>query len=136
MHSILVLLAEDEPVIALDLRHQLETYGFEVLEVDDPFELPAVCIKCQPDLLILNFHYKVAADGISLARKLYAHKRLKVLLITGAHSKELAIPGDIAGFVDVLHKPFTRRQLRQCIDAIRSAILSKRFPDDFLPFPE
>ncbi|MBK9015240.1 MAG: response regulator [Saprospiraceae bacterium] len=102
---------EDDPVIALDLRLELERQGCQVLIADDAPAALRLCKRHLPNLALLNFALK-PTDGMALARLLHTRYLTKVLFITGARPKDVEASKDFYAGHEVLHKPFTRRQLR------------------------
>lgn len=120
-----ILIVEDEPIIALDLRAVLEATGFLVLEAANE-QAALLLADCHlPDLVILNVKSELFDSGMALARLLQARYVLEVLFVTGARNGDMAASPDFDAKYRVLHKPFTRRQLRQFL-----------FPEKIPPFPD
>lgn len=111
MHAQTIVIAEDEPVIAFDLRQLFEQHHFRVLEADHPASIEALCREFQPDLVIINFKQSKVLDGLGLAATLRQHFQLPVLCITGARAQDLRLSRHFDTDVPVLHKPFTHHQL-------------------------
>lgn len=120
-----VLLLENEPVIALDLRTELEASGCQVIAAEDAHDAVQLSMQHDLDLAILNFQLKNPDDGMALARLLRTQYLVKVLFITGARQQEIENSACFNAGHEILHKPFTRRQLHAFL-----------FPEKFLPFPE
>ncbi len=110
-----ILIVEDEPIIADHVQHLLEQDGHEVWTAAQAAEAANLCAKHLPDLALLNFHQKDSADGMALACWLHSEYLMKVLFITGARPKDMAGSMDYYAAHKVLHKPFTRRQLRTAL---------------------
>ena len=67
-----VIIADDEPIIRMDLREILEKQGYEVVaEAADGFDAVECCKKEHPDLVILDVKMPLL-DGITAA-KIVAH---------------------------------------------------------------
>ncbi len=111
MHQPTILLAEDDPVIALDLQTSLEKLRFQVVAVDVVEELQSAQAKYLPELIILNHHYPGGQDMGKLAQILLAAGASAILCITGARIQETEIPYRKDPRVSFLYKPFTRAQL-------------------------
>lgn len=109
-----ILLVEDEPIIATDLQFFLEKRGCRVALAADPDEAFSICQKNLPSLVILNFYQKNAPDGMAFARRLRTvFPKIQVFFITGARRLDLEASPDFFPTTQILHKPFTPRQLRE-----------------------
>ncbi len=115
MRPDVILLVEDEPVIALDLIWRLEHLGCRVIWADNPDEALVLCAQHNPNAALINFRQSGNLDGIALARHLRAQYGLWVLYLTGARSEDLAAAADYDAQLPVLHKPFTFSQLIRSI---------------------
>jgi DNA-binding response OmpR family regulator len=115
MYAHTIVIAEDEPVIAFDLRQLFEAYHFQVLEADNPASIEALCRKYQPDLVIINFKQSKVLDGLGLAAMLRKHFSLPVLCITGARAQDIRQSRHFDAAMPVLHKPFTHHQLLRVV---------------------
>jgi DNA-binding response OmpR family regulator len=111
-------LAENEPIIAADLRYILERKGCQVLEIDDFDGINALCNKHLPDLAILNFHGNNPQKAMLFARDFRVRYMMKILFITGARSKDIWKNETFYAGNLVLFKPFTRVQLRTALEEI------------------
>lgn len=111
MRPTVVVLLEDEPVIALDLIWRLEHSGCRVIWADNPDEAFALCAQHNPDAALINFRQSGKLDGMALARRLRTRFGLWVLFLTGARPEDLATAADYDAQLPVLHKPFTISQL-------------------------
>ncbi len=107
-----LLLVEDEPLIAFDLQCELESQGYRILKATDAREAMLLSARHLPNVAILNFHYKNSPDGMALARLLRTRYLTKVRFITGARPLDVEASEDFYAGHEVLHKPFTRKQLR------------------------
>jgi CheY-like chemotaxis protein len=114
-----VLIAEDEPIIRLDLRGILEANGFDVCaEARDGNEALALAREHEPDAAILDLRMP-ELDGIEAARRMYAERPLPILMLT-AHSDRRSVEQAIAaGVFTYLVKPFRETDV---IPALRSAL--------------
>ncbi len=118
-----LLLVEDEPVITFDLQCELEAIGFCVLKAADAAEALRLSAKHLPHMAILNFRYGKMPDGMALARLLRTRYLTKVLFITGARPEDVEASEDFYAGYDILHKPFTRLQLRSFLLPCEKAAL-------------
>jgi len=107
-----VLLLEDEPVIALDMREELEAGGCQVITAADAQEAIALSGRQEFDLAILNFYFKGLENGMALAQRLNLPAHTQLLFLTGALPQDIKQLGGLNANFQVLHKPCTRQQLR------------------------
>lgn len=112
MRSLTILLAEDEPLISLHIRYIMEDMGIQVVEVIDETDICQACAMEKPFLVILNFRQANRSNGMTLARRIKELFKIPVMLISGAHSREIAAVRDYDPACEILHKPFTPAQLQ------------------------
>ncbi len=122
MHSLTVLLAEDEPIISMEIRQILEDQGHQVIQVFALNDLKDACAQCKPSLAILNFKPKENGDGMSVAQYLKERFMLPVMFITGALPQEIKSAKHYNPALDILYKPFSPSQLRRLVNAVSMAI--------------
>lgn len=116
MQALTILLAEDEPVISLDIRYLLEEIGLRVIQVTDLQAITEACEQFRPCLAILNYKQQENGDGMSIARMLKQRFSLPVMLISGVRPKDILASGTFDSSLEILYKPFTRTQLRQFVN--------------------
>lgn len=115
MRFLTVLLAEDEPVISIDIKHLLEGKGHAVIQAYDLQAIMDACEQQQPDLAILNYKHHESRDGMALAQVLKQRFKLPVMLVTGARPQDIAASIAFDSSLDILYKPFTAVQLHHCL---------------------
>jgi len=82
-----LMIVEDEILVAMTLRDELEGAGYHVLDLTDRHEQAvAVARESAPDLALVNIQLGGRDDGIDLAKQLKAMK-IPVLLISGQVSR-------------------------------------------------
>lgn len=118
MPSAQVILAEKDPIIAEDIRTILEAQGMQVIELTGDQAIQDVCEQYHPEFAILNITHSSYADGMALATMLRWKYLVKVLLITGLRQLDLMASRHFDANLPVLHKPFSRAQLRQSLNSL------------------
>lgn len=118
MRSLTVLLAEDEPIISMEIRQILEDQGHQVIQVTALNDLMDACAQYHPSLAILNFKPKEHGDGMSIAQYLKEQFMLPVIFITGALPEEILSAKNYNPGLDILYKPFSPSQLRQRVNIL------------------
>jgi two-component system, response regulator PdtaR len=113
-----VLIAEDETIIRLDLRTQLECSGFDVCaEARDGIEAVELASASAPDVAILDVKMP-RLDGLDAARLILAKRRLPIVLLTAYGDADTVSRAAEAGVFAYLVKPFREQDL---VPAIRTA---------------
>ncbi len=117
MAQVRILIVEDEPLIAEDLRAHLEELGYEVCGTcDNALDAMAEIAERKPDLLLLDINLGDGADGVQLAEKVRAKHRMPFIFVTSHSDKatlERVKPLRPAGFII---KPFDENDLRTQIE--------------------
>jgi AmiR/NasT family two-component response regulator len=114
-----VLIAEDETIIRLDLRMQLEQLGYDVCgEARTGNEAVELGRELEPDVAILDVKMP-DGDGIEASRRMLADRSLPILLLTAYSDPELVGRATRAGISAYLVKPF---QTSDLLPAIETAI--------------
>ncbi|MBK6539774.1 MAG: response regulator [Flavobacteriales bacterium] len=117
MGQVRILIVEDEPLIAEDLRAHLEELGYEVCATcDNALDAMAEIAERKPDLLLLDINLGDGADGVQLAEKVKAKHRVPFIFVTSHSDKatlERVKPLRPAGFII---KPFDENDLRTQIE--------------------
>ena len=116
--KIKVLLAEDEPALALIIKESLETRNFEVRLCKDGKEAFDAYTDNVPDILILDVMMP-KKDGFSVAedvRKL--DKTTPIIFLTAKSQTQDVVDGFNIGGNDYIRKPFSMEELIVRIHAL------------------
>lgn len=117
MSNVRILIVEDEPLIAEDLRAHLEELGYELCAVcDNALDAMAEVVARKPDLLLLDINLGDGPDGVQLAEKVRAKHATPFIFVTSHSDKatlERVKPLRPAGFII---KPFDENDLRTQIE--------------------
>lgn len=110
-----VLVAEDDAMFRIILRRWLESWGYQVVVVEDGAQAWSVLQQEHPpELLILDW-IMPEVDGTELCRRIRERQRgpyQYILLVTAKDDKQDVVRGLEAGADDYLTKPFDRSELR------------------------
>lgn len=86
-----VLIVEDEPIVALDLKQEVEDLGCEVIGVAESADEALVAAgTCRPDLALMDIRIVGSMDGIQTARVLRNWYQLPAIFLT-SYSDEMTI---------------------------------------------
>ena len=111
MDSLRIVIADDEPIIRLDLRKTLENMGHQVVgEAGDGAKAIEVAREMKPDIVILDIKMP-ELDGIDGAKVITTEGIAPVLLLTAYSQKDLVDRAKDAGVFAYLVKPFKEADL-------------------------
>jgi response regulator NasT len=111
-----IVIADDEPLIRIDLRENLEGLGYEVIgEAADGKHAVELARKLRPDLVIMDIRMP-EMDGIAALRTLTEEAISPVLLLTAYSDRELIQQAVDAGAIDYLVKPYRESDLQPSIE--------------------
>jgi response regulator NasT len=111
-----VVIADDDPIIRMDLREMLAGMGYNVQgEAGDGKSAVELARKVQPDLVIMDIRMP-ELDGIEAARLLTSESIAPVLLLTAYSEPDLVQRAAQAGVIGYLVKPFREAQLGPAIE--------------------
>jgi response regulator NasT len=113
-----VLIAEDEPIIRLDLRGILEKHGLIVVtDARNGLEAVELARTEQPDVALLDLRMP-ELDGIEAARRIYAERPMPIVMLTAFSDRAHVEQAIEAGVFTYLVKPFKETDV---VPAIRAA---------------
>lgn len=120
MASLRVLIADDDPIIRLDLKQMLENLGYEVVgEAGDGQQAVDVARAVKPDICIVDVKMPVM-DGIEAVGIILAENIAPSILLTAYSDQELVQRAKDAGVFAYLVKPFKPSDLPPAIEVARS----------------
>ncbi len=111
LEALRIVIADDEPIIRLDLRKTLENMGHQVVgEAGDGAKAVEIARELKPDIIILDIKMP-EMDGIEAAKMLTTEGVAPVLLLTAYSQKDLVDRAKDAGVFAYLVKPFKEADL-------------------------
>jgi response regulator NasT len=121
--SFQILIADDEPIIRMDLREMLEEIGHQVVaEARDGQEALRLIQEKNPEVVILDIKMP-GMDGISVAREMA--KQYPIIILTAYSERNLVEQARDAGIMQYLWKPFRIEDLAPAIELAVSHFLEK-----------
>ena len=111
--TVRIVVADDEPIIRIDLCQLLEELGHQVVgQAADGFDALECCRRSRPDLAILDIRMPVF-DGLSAAQSILEEGAAGgVILLTAFLDDELISRATAIGVSGYLVKPIERRMLQ------------------------
>ena len=111
-----VVIAEDEPLIRLDLRESLEEEGYDVVaEAGDGEEAVELVRSHRPDVAILDIKMPLV-DGLAAAREIVRDRLAAVVILTAFSQRDLVEQARDAGALAYLVKPYQQSELVPAIE--------------------
>jgi AmiR/NasT family two-component response regulator len=120
MNKLRVLIADDDPIIRLDLKQMLENLDYDVVaEAGDGQQAVQLARETKPDICILDVKMPVM-DGIDAVTILTDENIAPAILLTAYSDRELVDRAKAAGVFAYLVKPFKPSDLPPAIEVARS----------------
>src|ERR1051326_2194839 len=111
-----VLIADDDPLIRLDLKTMLESIGHEVVgEADNGENACYMARSLKPDLIILDVMMP-KMDGLKAASVINGERLAPVLMLTAYSEAPMIEEATRAGVLAYLVKPFRKQELQPAIE--------------------
>lgn len=117
-----ILILDDEPIVGARLKTLLEKDGHRVAVFTDPIQALRYLEDKDVDIVISDIRMQ-AMDGIQVMNRIsQKSRRIKVILITGYATLELARESLTKGAFDFIAKPFKSIEIRETIQKAADAL--------------
>jgi two-component system OmpR family response regulator len=126
-----ILLVDDDEELRHLLTDYLSRYGYNVHCAKDGTDMYRQLTQHPIDLVVLDLTLPGGVDGMVLARELYSHSNLAIIMLTARSSAFDRVAGLESGADDYIVKPFEPREL---VSRIQSVLRRHRKPQE-LPLP-
>lgn len=111
-----VLIVEDDPLLALDLGHELEQLGYRVSALAESAEEAMIAFtEYRPDLVVMDINIVGGTDGIETAHMMNAAFRVPVVFLTSASDDATMARAARESSYGYLVKPFKLPDLKAAI---------------------
>lgn len=111
-----IVIAEDEPLIRLDLRESLIEEGYDVVgEAADGAEAVELIQRLKPDAAILDIKMP-KMDGLEAARQVVGQRLCAVVVLTAFSQRDLVEQARDAGALAYLIKPYQQTELVPAVE--------------------
>jgi PAS domain S-box-containing protein len=116
MNATQVMLVEDERIIALDMKRQLQSLGYEVpAVVATGAQAIERALAAPPDIVLMDIHLEGEMDGIEAARRIHDSLRVPIIFLT-AYSEDATLQRAQSALpYGYLVKPIEKRELHATI---------------------
>lgn len=117
-----ILIVEDDTIMALAMRDELEALGYEVVgTADNGAEAIALTREFAPDLALVDVRLRGAMDGIEAARAIRAGGATRIAFVTAHVDPGTRAAMAEVGYTVLLPKPYTTAQLARAVAAAFAA---------------
>src|SRR5579859_2525334 len=111
-----LILAEDDTLIRMDLKEELQRQGYLVVgDAGDGQSAVNLTRELRPDLVVMDVRMP-QMDGLTAAQMLKREKLAPVLLLTAFSDQDLIDRAKDAGVVNYVTKPWRQSDLKPAIE--------------------
>ncbi|OAI07525.1 EAL domain-containing protein [Methylomonas methanica] len=112
-----IMIVEDEAIIAMDLRGQLESFGYEVVATAfSGGQAISLATEYTPDLIMMDIVLKGQMDGINAAQIISDSLHIPVIFLTAYSDPSTLLRAKATGAYGYLIKPFRPDELHASIE--------------------
>ena len=117
MEHINVLIVEDESIVAMDLRHRLENFGYTVAghAISGKRALELADEK-KPEIILMDIHLKGDLDGIQTAEIIKERHDIPILYLTAYSDQQTLDRAKVTEAFGYILKPYHERELLSNIE--------------------
>lgn len=113
----LILIVEDEFVIAQDIKEILESEGHNCITHVNSYELAVDIInESKPDLVLIDIILNTTQDGLKIAAYLYDMKTIPYVFITSLYDKNTILNIKQTNPYGYIVKPFKPIDVKTCVE--------------------
>jgi diguanylate cyclase (GGDEF)-like protein/PAS domain S-box-containing protein len=111
------MIVEDEVVIAMDIRNQLEDFGYEVVaSAVSGGQAIAEATEHRPEIVLMDIVLSGNMDGITAAQVIIKSLHIPVIFLTAYSDPNTLKRAKVSGATSYLIKPFRPDELHSCIE--------------------
>lgn len=112
-----IVIAEDEKIIAFDLRRILNNHGYEVIGiVSNALEVIQKADAEKPDLILMDIMLGGYLDGIEAAKIISYKYNTPIIFLTALKDEETLKRANVPEPYQFLTKPFKEEDLKNAIN--------------------
>ena len=116
MSIIKILIVEDEPIVALDIKNTLIKLGYSITDIvanyDDAIE--SVSLN-EPDIIFMDIHLENSRNGIEIAKEIAKSKNISIIYLTAFSDDDTMQKAIETNPISYIIKPFKREELKSSI---------------------
>jgi len=114
-----IIIVEDEAIISLGYRMQLQRLGFEVLGIARSFEQAMELLaKDRPDIILMDIYLRGSKTGLELAQEIHTVDPIPILFLSASTSPEIIEAIQKLKGCNYLTKPINTDSLEEMLEAL------------------
>lgn len=114
MNKTKILIVEDEPIGALDIKNTILKLGYTVTDIVSNYDDALSSIRYnQPSIIFMDINLENSKSGIEIAEQL--PKDIQVIYLTAYSDEETINAAVKTNPIGYLHKPFNREEIKSII---------------------
>ncbi len=129
-----ILIAEDEGIVAFDLKRTLKSFGFEnIIIARNGRDAVEKNRTGNPDLIIMDIMMEHGMDGVDAARTINnsGGQQKPIIFVTASTDEQTFIEAKKINPIEIIRKPFSELQLKDAIIKAASIFYKERKMKDF-----
>jgi two-component system, cell cycle sensor histidine kinase and response regulator CckA len=112
-----ILVVEDERLVALAIKNELEEFGYHVTGiVSTASDAVEMADETRPDLVLMDIHLKGGDDGIEAAQRIHGRYGVPVVYLSAFSDSETVARASSTEAFGYLLKPYEKQELRTTIE--------------------
>lgn len=117
LKKIQILVVEDERIIGINLKENLESLGYGVPTITDSGEQAIQkAAQLHPDLVLIDIQLKGDMDGIETAQQIWEYLQIPVIYLTGHADKSTVERAKVSAAFGYILKPVKKQELYMAIE--------------------
>ncbi|QDF28780.1 response regulator [Halarcobacter anaerophilus] len=123
-----VLIAEDNQIIAQDLKIAINKFGFNITDlVSNEVEVKNSIKKNKPDIILMDISLNDKKNGIDIVKDIYLKEYIPVIYLTAVESDEVVSKALETSPIAYLTKPYRSTELKSALNLSLSKKTQTRF---------
>jgi CheY-like chemotaxis protein len=119
MNGAKILIAEDENIVALDIKNTLLKLGYKVTSIASTgIDVMTQIEQHKPDLILMDIMLKSALDGIDAAALISHKHKIPIIYVTSSTDKLTYERAKSTHPSDFIIKPFDMHRLQSAIEKV------------------
>jgi PAS domain S-box-containing protein len=123
-----IMVVEDEGLVAMELKEELEKMGYRVSHtVDSGEEAIRNLLTAKPDLILMDIKLKGEIDGVQTAQRIFSEFQIPIIYLTAYSDEKILSRARESEPYGFLVKPFSGRTLYTTIEMALAKAEKERY---------
>lgn len=116
MQKMKILIVEDEPIVALDIKNTIIKLGHNVTDTVTNYDDTISSVKeNEPDIIFMDIHLENSKNGIETAEEIKKFKNIPIVYLTAFSDDDTMQKAIDTDPISYILKPFKRDELKSSI---------------------